>query len=237
MGQSFGSREKLEEILKSLDIPMDYFKGYVTKSVMTDKYLGKAMEKMEPVTDEEIQAHYKEHPEQFKRPEVVRASHILFKVEEGGAEEVKAAARKKAEEALKRATEGKEDFAELAKELSEGPSAERGGDLGYFPRGRMVPPFEEAAFALKTGEISGIVETRFGFHIIKVTGRQEEGFFSLDEVKDRLRNVLQGQKTRNFIQEEVEKYKKDAAIEYKDETLKPELPERPTMGSSPTPAP
>jgi parvulin-like peptidyl-prolyl isomerase len=101
------------------------------------------------------------------REEQVRARHVLAKADAGADEPTRAAARGKAEQAHRRALAG-EDFAALAKELSDDASAAEGGDLGFFEKGRMVPAFADAAFALQPGEISAVVETQFGYHVIKV---------------------------------------------------------------------
>ncbi|MCX7750745.1 MAG: immunoglobulin domain-containing protein [Candidatus Bipolaricaulota bacterium] len=123
----------------------------------------------------ELEAYFEKNKARYSVEEQVRASHILV------------ATREEAEEILKRLAAG-EDFAELAKALSKDPgSAGQGGDLGWFGRGRMVAPFEEAAFALKVGETSGVVETQFGFHIIRVTDRREAHEPTLAEVADRVR--------------------------------------------------
>lgn len=129
-----------------------------------------------------VRAFYDEHPERFKQPERVRARHLLIRVASDASEEDVAKARERAEAGLAR-IRGGEDFAAVASELSEDPgSKDRGGDLGFFTRGQMVPPFEEAAFALQVGEVSDVVETPFGFHIIKVEERHLPDFDQVKEV-------------------------------------------------------
>lgn len=119
------------------------------------------------VSDAEIKAWYEGHKDRFQQPEERRASHILIASEKIGKDK----ARAKAEELLKEIQKNPAAFADLAKKNSDDPgSAAKGGDLGFFGRGMMVKPFEDATFSLKDGEISGIVESDFGFHIIKVTG-------------------------------------------------------------------
>jgi peptidyl-prolyl cis-trans isomerase C len=144
------------------------------------------------VTDAEIEAYYADNPDAFTTPEQVRARHILFTVEQDAPEDEVAAARVKADAARERAIAG-EDFASLATELSEGPSAPRGGDLGLFDRSRMVEPFASAAFDLEPGEISPVVRTRFGFHVIKCEENVPASTASLDEVRDQLRQFLSNQ--------------------------------------------
>ncbi len=127
----------------------------------------------------------------------VRASHILVKLPENPTKEQEEAALGKIKE-LQKELKGGKDFEELAKASSEGPSAPKGGDLGFFGKGQMVKEFEEAAFNMKPGDVSGPIRTRFGFHIIKVTDKREERKKPLDEVKDQ---IVQSLKNKKFFQE------------------------------------
>jgi peptidyl-prolyl cis-trans isomerase C len=164
------------------------------------------------VSDEEVQKYYEEQKEQFKEPEQVQASHILILVAQDATQEDKDVARKKIEEVLVLAKEGK-DFAELAQEYSEGPSKDKGGDLGFFPKGAMVKPFEEAAFTMNEGDISDVVETQFGYHIIKLTGKKAERNVPFEEVKDRLKQGMLQQKTNSEAMAWIEGLKSEATIE------------------------
>jgi peptidyl-prolyl cis-trans isomerase D len=152
------------------------------------------------VSDEEIEEHYELNAEtEFTREEEVTARHILKKVDADASEEDKDAARTALQAAIDRVEAG-EDFAEVAKEESEDPgSGARGGDLGSFGRGRMVKPFEEAAFALGVGERSGIVESSFGFHYIEVTAKQEAGTQELSEVRDQIRDAIAKRKAADTV--------------------------------------
>jgi len=134
------------------------------------------------VADADVQRYYDEHAADYEKPEQVRARHILLKVAPGTGAEAKAAIRKRAEDVLAKVKAG-EDFAALAKQYSEDSSAAQGGDLGFFKRGQMVKPFEDTAFSLNPGETSGIVESQFGFHIIKVEAKEDAHTQSLDEVR------------------------------------------------------
>jgi peptidyl-prolyl cis-trans isomerase D len=128
-----------------------------------------------------VRRFYDEHPERYHVPERVRARHVLFRVTPDASEDQKAQVRARAQAALER-IQGGEDLAAVATELSEDPgSKERGGDLGFFPRGQMAPAFEQAAFALQPGQTSELVETDFGFHVIRVEDRQSAQDRSYDE--------------------------------------------------------
>ena len=164
------------------------------------------------VSDSDIRAFYENNPETFKQPERVKASHILIKVDSKADPSQKAEAQKKIDLVQAKLQKG-EDFGALAKEYSEGPSGPKGGDLGYFTRGQMVKPFEETAFAMKPGEVSGMVETRFGYHLIKVTDKTPEGTMPYDDVKERLGEFLKQQKIQEEINVYVKRIEEKAKIE------------------------
>jgi peptidyl-prolyl cis-trans isomerase D len=125
-------------------------------------------------TEEEIRQYYEDHETEFNKGKEVKASHILFRLDQDADKETEAAVKQKAEDVLQKLRAGA-DFAEMAKEYSEDPgSAKNGGDLGFFTKGRLVPEFEEAAFAMKVGEVSDLVRTQYGYHIIKVEEIREE---------------------------------------------------------------
>ena len=149
------------------------------------------------VSDEEVEAYYRQTFNRYSSPEQRSARHILFKTAEGESEEMLSEKYQRTEEVLDMARSG-EDFAELAKQFSEGPTGPKGGDLGTFSRGRMVKPFEDAVFALSEGEISDVVETQFGFHIIKLEKIEPARIKSLDEVKGSIIATLQKQKSNDL---------------------------------------
>jgi len=139
-----------------------------------------------PLTDEEIKAYFEQHQDEFGKPEQRRARHILIAVGESADEAAVAKARERAAEVVTR-LRGGEDFAALAKEMSDDPgSASNGGDLGTFGRGVMDPAFEEATFSAAVGAISDPVRTPFGFHVIEVTEIDSSGVPQLEEVRDRV---------------------------------------------------
>lgn len=162
------------------------------------------------VTEEEARAYYDENAKQYTREAQAKASHIL--VDTRGKDEAgKAAAKEEADGLLKQVRDGG-DFAELAKAHSSCPSSAKGGDLGYFEKGRMVPEFSEAAFSMKVGDVSDVVETQFGYHIIKLTDMKEAGVSAFEDEKDNIMEMLKVGKEREFGQAYVERIKAEANI-------------------------
>jgi peptidyl-prolyl cis-trans isomerase D len=148
------------------------------------------------VTPQEIESYYNANVQQFQVPDQVRASHILLKTD--GKDE--AAVRKQAEDILKQAKAPGADFAALAKKYSEDDGSKvNGGDLDYFPKGRMVPEFEQAAFSMQPGQISDLVKSQFGFHIIKVVDKKAASTRTLDEVRTQIQGTLTAQRVDQQI--------------------------------------
>ena len=157
----------------------------------------------ETVTPEEINAYYEANKEAFQQEAQVQARHILIAVDENAADKDVAAAEKKIKKVLAKAKSG-QDFSKLAKKYSEGPSSSKGGELGWFGRGAMVKPFEEAAFALKKGEVSKPVRTRFGWHLIKIEDIREAGQKELDQVKDEINSLIAQEKAADSITDKLD---------------------------------
>jgi peptidyl-prolyl cis-trans isomerase C len=185
-------------------------KGLSYQKVMEADWVGKT-----DVNDSDVKAYYDENKSQFENPEQVRASHILIKTDPNITDpnQAKAKALAKAQELFKEIKDGA-DFAEMAKKNSACPSASRGGDLDYFGKGQMVEPFEKAAFALKPGEVSDVVETKFGFHIIKVTEHKDPNTVPLEQAQGNIKKMLVSQKQRTLAREYIEKLKSQATIAY-----------------------
>ncbi len=162
--------------------------------------------------DDEVAEYYALHKDdKFTEPEQVRARHILVKTAADAGPDAKAAARKKAEELLAKVKAGA-DFAALAKERSEDAgSAANGGDLGLFTRGRMTPAFEEAAFALQGGGLSDVVETPFGFHVIKVEEHRPGGAKPLETVHDEIADTLKRERSLALARKQAEEDRRKIA--------------------------
>ncbi|MHC4431353.1 MAG: peptidylprolyl isomerase [Planctomycetota bacterium] len=166
------------------------------------------------VTEEDAREYHQENPEQFKVPEQVRVSHILIKAEQAvDPNEARARARTRIEELLRQVKDGA-DFAGLAKANSVCPSAPKGGDLGFFPRGKTTPAFEKVAFELQVGQLSDIVETEYGFHIIKATDHQDPTNITFEQAKEKIIELLTEEKQSEFADEYLKKLKAEAKIVY-----------------------
>lgn len=204
----------IEEAKKQgLDLPDAAISKVITEELMIAKVIEEQVTPKIAVGDEEVKAFFEQRKDLFKVPEQVQASHILIKASETDTPEKKKELLKKAEDVLKEAKAPKADFAELAKKYSEGPSGPNGGDLGFFPRGRMVPAFETSAFSLKSGEVSDIVETQFGYHIIKVFDKKEPKDLSFDEVKNDIRENIKYEKSGASVEELITVLRSTAKIE------------------------
>ncbi len=212
-----GTYGTLEELTSQMGLTEDQLRESVRQSIELER-LVRAKYAYKEATQEEARAYYKENAEEFKQPEQVRASHILIRVDEGaeGAEWTKA---KKQVEALRDQIKGGADFAELAKAHSEDSSSKFGGDLGFFVRESMVPEFEEAAFALKDGELSQPVRTHLGWHLIKRTGHREAGPTPFDTIETQLVRFLTAQRYQVALRSFLEELRTSASVELKLENI------------------
>ncbi|WP_274364864.1 peptidylprolyl isomerase [Paenibacillus thermotolerans] len=194
---SFGSDEEFEYTLASYGMTLDSLK----ENMKTQVQLRKLLEPQVTVTDDDIKAYFDENLESLQTPEQMRASHILVETKE------------EAEAILKQLKEGA-DFAELAKEKStDTQTAPSGGDLDFFERGRMEQAFDTAAFALKPGELSDIVETSYGYHIIKATDHKDAVTPTLDEKKDEIKETLVSSKVSEMSMSWIDEKRQAAKIE------------------------
>jgi peptidyl-prolyl cis-trans isomerase C len=203
-------------------------RGLAYQKLMEAQWAGKIN-----ITEDDAKKYYSENA---KRIEQVRASHILIKPDttdpNADPNQAKATARVKAQDLLKQIKDGA-DFAELAKTNSSCPSSAKGGDLNFFSRGQLVPPFEEAAFALKVGQVSDIVETKFGYHIIKLTDRKDDTF---EKAKDDILELLTQTRQAELVTKYIKSLKDKANIVYPP-GKEPEAPASSTIMALPGPKP
>jgi peptidyl-prolyl cis-trans isomerase C len=197
------------------------------KSKMGEEATARVVDERElgvKVSDEEVKKYYDDNPADFEEPEKVRASHILIGTRDQASnaelsKEKKDAKRKLAEDLVKRARAG-EDFAKLAKEYSDDPGSKDKGGEYVFPRGKMVPEFEAAAFALKTNEVSDVVTTQFGYHVIKLSERMPAAKVDFEKSSSHIKDYLTQQKLQKEIPAYMAKLRKEANVEILDERLK-----------------
>ena len=209
----FSSPEEFQSALNSMGLSKETFQEEIKEDLMIETLLDEQLKDVKKASDEEVSAFYRDHPESFRSPEQVRASHILITVDEGATDQQRA--QKRLELAgLNGEIEKGADFGQLASQHSDCPSKARGGDLGYFEREKMVKPFSDAAFAMKVGDTSEIVETQFGYHLIKVTDHQEPKVATLDEVKGQIENLLNRQAKDKAVAAYVGKLREPAKIQY-----------------------
>ncbi len=210
--KQFPSEAEFKSALTKANLSEDTVKTQIERRLAIKQFIDAYIAKKTTVSAREIKALYENHPDLFKQPEQVRASHILIKVDPQADKVKKAEARNKIKEIQQKLQKG-EDFTTLAKALSEGPSKAKGGDLGYFSRGQMVKSFEEAAFALRLNEVSDIVETKFGYHLIKVMEKKPETTTAFEDVKDKIGQYLKQEKVQREVSIYVDKLKGKAKVE------------------------
>jgi peptidyl-prolyl cis-trans isomerase C len=208
----FGSDKAFESFLQRTNQTEADVKVDLENNLLRDKLFAKLLAATEP-TEADAKKYYEENLEKYKQKEQIKASHILFKVEKDAPEKDKKARLAEAKKVLAEAKKPTVDFGELAKKHSEGPTKERAGDLGVFSRGRMVKPFEDAAFAAKPGEVIGPVETQFGYHVIKVFEKTPETQRSFDEVKDSILASLKARQRSKATRELLDTLKQTAKVE------------------------
>jgi peptidyl-prolyl cis-trans isomerase C len=214
-----GSKEKFEEQLTKEGLMMDQARENIKKNIYVRAVISQKIQPLVKVSDAELEAAYQANLERYRHGEMIGARHILIQAPQEATEEQKKQAKEKIESVLKEAQTGK-DFSELAKTHSDCPSKTRGGDLGYFGKGRMAAAFETAAFALKEGEVSTVVETQFGFHLIQVYGKKPPGITPLPEVRQQVEAQVKSEKFQKTVNEYVFNLRQKAKIEILDPTLK-----------------
>jgi peptidyl-prolyl cis-trans isomerase C len=207
----FPSEAEFESAMRKMNLSEPAIKSQFKREMAIQQLIDEQFTQKAAVSEDEIKTFYESRLDSFKQPEQVRARHILMKVDPQADESQRAEARKKLEMIQQKLQKG-EDFEALAKEYSEGPSSAKGGDLGYFGRGQMAKPFEEAAFALRSGEVSDIVETKFGYHLIEVIDRKPETTVALEDVRGRIEQYLKQQKVQENVRMYVEDLKEEADV-------------------------
>lgn len=210
-GKGLDKRKDVQEIVK-----------LNTDSVLANILIKEEVLDKISVSDEQAKNYYEKHLGQFTIPEKARVRHIMIKADKSATDDVKKKAREKAEEVLKKIKAG-EDFAKLAMDYSDDPGSKaKGGDLGFFEKGKMFKTFDEAAFKLNPGEVSDIVETPYGYHIIKMGEKKEKEIQPYESVKDRVMTMAKDEIKAEKMKEYLSQVMKQADIKIFSEVLEGE---------------
>lgn len=208
----FSNDQDFAKAMNELDMDEKVLRDYTRRDLIITNFIEKTITPKVTVKEEDAKKFYDENPDKFTKPEAVKASHILLGVDQKASAEDKKTAKEKAVK-LRKELDGGADFATLAKGNSTCPSSQQGGDLGYFGQGQMVPAFEKAAFALKPGEISDVIETQFGYHIIKLTEKKAAEKVEFKEARPRIDEYLKNQKNGAAVNDYLAETRKTAKIE------------------------
>jgi peptidyl-prolyl cis-trans isomerase C len=210
--KQFPTQEAFDKALKDRGMTADSLRKDARVDLSVTKLMDAEVSTVPGPSDADARDFYAKNPDRFKEEESVRASHILIRVDPKADAATRAKAKATIDSVLKKAKAG-EDFGKLAQEYSQDGSAAQGGDLGFFPRGQMVPEFSAAAFALKPGQISDVVTTQFGYHIIKMTERKPGRVVPFEEALPQIKQFLEGQKKQEHADAFIAGLKKKSRIE------------------------
>ncbi|MEO6848339.1 MAG: peptidylprolyl isomerase [Chthoniobacterales bacterium] len=208
----FKTPEEFDAYLKSIGQNPASVQKEIKMALQWRKWMNGKIAGKDTVDEKDAHAYYDAHIKDFQHPDMVRASHILIVVPKDASKEVTQQKEAEAQKALAR-VKGGEDFATVAKEVSEDPgSKQTGGDLNFFKKEDMIPEFANAAFSQKVGDIGGPVQTKFGYHIIKVTDKKPAGTTTYEEIKDKLLPYLQEQKKEEAAKAVVDDLRSKATV-------------------------
>jgi peptidyl-prolyl cis-trans isomerase C len=212
MQAQFPSEVEFKKALTARGMTLEKLRSDARIDMSINKMMEAELASAPVPTDAQVREFYDKNPDKFKQDEAIRASHILIPADEKADDATKKKARAEIDDILKQLNGGA-DFAELAKKYSKDGSAAQGGDLNFFPKGQMVPAFDQAAWALKPGETSGVVTTPFGYHIIKLTERRPASTVPFEQVSPRIKEYLTEQQKQGRAQAFIELLKQKAKIE------------------------
>jgi peptidyl-prolyl cis-trans isomerase C len=208
-----GGDAELQKALESQGITLDELRSELRKEIAIQNLVEKQFLPTITVSDEEKHKFYEENSTQMKRPPQFRVAHILIGIDAKATDEQKAEAKKKAT-AIHGMLEAGQDFADLAKRNSDDPgSKDNGGELPWMSPGQTVPEFEKAALALQPGQLSPVVETKFGYHIIRMNETREAGVVPYEEVQDRIDEFLKRKGLQQKIEGEIETLRAQGKVE------------------------
>jgi peptidyl-prolyl cis-trans isomerase C len=212
MKKQFPNDAEFQKALASRGMTPDKLRADAKVDMAINKLMETAVANLPEATDAQVREFYDKNPDKFKQDEAVRASHILIRLDPKADAATKKTARDKAEGLAKQA-KGGADFAKLARENSADGSAANGGDLNFMSRGQTVANFDKALFSMEPGQISDVVETEFGYHIIKVTEKKAASTVPFEQVSPRIRDFLTEQNKQTKAQAFIEELKKKSKVE------------------------
>lgn len=212
MQKQFPSGQEFKKALSERGMNLDRLRADARVDMSINKMMEDEVSMQPEATDAQVREFYDKNPDKFKQDEAVRASHILIRVEPDANDATKQKARARAE-ALAKQAKGGADFAELARKNSDDGSAQMGGDLNYLAPGQTVAPFDRAVFSMEPGQISDVVETEFGFHVIQVVDKRAASTVPFEQVSPRIRAFLTEEAKQARAQAFIEQIKKKATIE------------------------
>jgi peptidyl-prolyl cis-trans isomerase C len=215
MGQlksQFPTQKAFEDALKQRGMTVESLRNDAQVDLSVTKLIDTEVATLPGPSDADAKDFYDKNQDKFKEDEQVKASHILVKVDEKADPAAKQKARAKIDSVLKQVKAGG-DFAKLAQQYSDDGSAAQGGDLNYFSKGQMVGPFDKVAFELKPGQVSDVVTTQFGYHIIKVVDHKAGRTVPFEEAQGKIKEFLTGQKKQQHSDAFIEGLKKKSKIE------------------------
>jgi peptidyl-prolyl cis-trans isomerase C len=210
--QAVGGDAGVDRLIKSVGCSRYELEQVIRKDLIIRSFLESSVMQTIEIPDSIAFSYFEQNPDQFWVPDSVRARHIILRASPDDTEADKEAKKQTLRDLARRVKEG-EDFAELAKQYSEGPSAPRGGDLGYFTKRDMVPAFSDVAFGLEEGEVSGVVETAFGYHLIQVVDKKPGRKLEYDEISQGLKEQLKQHYYAQSVQNHLQKNRSVAIIE------------------------
>ena len=213
ISQPFESVDEFNRRIQSEGFTPESYREHIRRMIAAKKYLDAIRMGVAEISDEALETYYRENASRLTFPEQVRVRHILLTWKPMGTTDDRAAIRKQMQPILERARAG-EDFAALVSEFSDDyATRQNGGDTGLFRRGQMAPAFENAAFALKQGEISDPVETSFGVHILRLEEHKEAYLLPLDEIREKLRDHVREEKMEAAVEQEIERLRNEGEVE------------------------
>ncbi len=203
---------QLDQALSAQGLDRPKFRDQVRRELETYQVLQSKVRARVKISDEDLRSYYQSHPQEFGGEDEVHVGHVFLPLPEGASPQDEAKVRAQGEKVLQR-LEGGESFDKVAREVSRGPSAAEGGDLGWLRRGTIQKQLEDAAFALRDGGISGLVRAGPGFHVLKVMGRRRGGGKSFEEAKEDIRSRLFEEQVGTYRQAYLDELRKGAVIE------------------------